>query len=311
MNISVVPPTDYRPPPFLFPPLELLNNSIIHFADVAIVIVEDERRWSLHEASFEEIVKRRIPTVFLDPHDYYFYEWSDVNILKQSWFQSSQFDLVHGKDGLKRVRELYKQVDKKIDFKIWMFDKQQVVYPYVPCVVDTPDFIASYDEFHSRKFDLIFVGNKCLQRWDAAKALDNSELDCRIQIYDQTVDQKRPYSRENWRILHRQARMFFECGAGAQGSARPVELGTTALMLRQRDRVAWPWGWEHNKSCIEVGKPLVPLTVKDIKEVIPIIRNKKLLYELYLSCHSKTLEFIPDKIAAYVKNIISTEFGIE
>lgn len=305
MNICVVFPLKFHNVPWLYPPLHLLNNCGAQTADAAIVVVEDESRWALDENSFRIIVERRIPTAFLDVHDYYTYLLCDSGILSQCGFLSPRWAEYQSGNKLNRIRwfhhELVTVGIPTIHFKIWKFDKQEGVFPYTPCVSHVQDLV-SFDQFCSREYDVVTIANKFVSREDAVKVLRQAPLRSLFHLYDAV----RPMNFNEWVSLHGQSRMFLEVCAGAQGTARPFELGTVSLMLKQRDRVHWPepFKWTHNESCIEMGKPTVPITMEDVEEIIPIVRDRERLYQLYKNCHAKTLQFSPENIAAYVKKTI-------
>jgi hypothetical protein len=316
MNISVVIPVHYIPPPFLFPSFALLNNSSAESADVAIVIAEDESRWTLDESSFQSLVSRRVPTAFVDPHDYNFFGLSDSRILEESWFLSPLYPIRHPGYKLNRVRRLHEELQfhgvPTTHFKLWMFDKQQGVHPLVPCTVGG-ETLDDFDTYHRRPFDITFIANRCPQRAAAynvfVKAFPWRELSGQFHLFDR----QRPYSWHDWLAIHKRSKMFFETGAGNQGSSRPVELGTVALMLRQRDRVAWPedFQWVNGYSCIDMGKPLVPLEYEDLNELRPLLRDREKLYNLYVQCHKQTQQFSPTNVAKYVLDHIRRDFNLD
>jgi len=304
MRIALIPPHSFRPPPLYYPALQLVADSSIDQADIAIVIVEDESRWSLDEVAFRIIKERRTPVVFVDPHDYNFYQHTEESILAESWFGAVNSETVHG---LRRVRQFYHEVrDLGLDwlvFKLWSYQGLQhdKIVPLAPCVCAPVFSEETYDQYNARPYDVMFVGNSCPQREAACKAFQDSGLNVWFELYRQGPSfNRRLYSQPDWFNLHAKSRCFLETGAGAQGSARPFELGTLSLMVRQQDSVSWPYDWDKNSSFIEIGEALKPLTKDQVQSIIPILNDREGCYQRYLNGRRDALQFTPEKTAEYI-----------
>lgn len=297
---------------FILHTMSVLHNSDVHNADVIIYVVEDTSRWRLDKVSEQVILERRVPIVFLDPHDYYWLDKTDNEIAEQSFFLSPRRGELHPGYPLKDAIDFHTQVVSlgipTNYFKLWKFDKEiDRVHPLVPCLTTVYEE-QSYEEFSRRLIDITLVATQCPPREAACDMVTASGIPCRMQLYPQY----RPYLLNQWVDIHRQSKTFMETGAGTPASARPVELGTLSLMVKQRDRVSWPepFKWVHNESCIEVGKPNVRLHTDDLAELKELLKDTPRVYKLYKECRQVTMRFTPSNIATYVRGILTDWLGI-
>ncbi len=196
--------------------------------------------------------------------------------------------------------EIVRSVRKIIVF-VRKLDKTKIYPPYVYPIehIIEQDFpTEAKDDLCKREYDFCFIGNTSPQRQSVVDGL----LKAGFKGYVHWTNEKGKIPHHEWLDRHRQAKMFLTADGGGFSDERIYQLGTIAIILKQKNNHLQLHPFQHGYDCREVSE--VP-TEYEIEHLKKFLTTPQAMYQTYLKGAAKLRRYYsPEHRANYILAVL-------